>query len=118
MEILEGCVLPQEAAAIEELFDWSRNFNGGRNPYCVFLDLIGYSDEMYGCEAYIPPSISVGGGRYACILGYKELCLLADALKLFENNGYERVYAWCRALEDSENSEDWVRYGAYRSLFS
>ena len=102
-DIPPGCVLPQEAAPIEELYDWSRNFNSGRNPYCIFLDLIGYSEEMYGCEAYIAPPFSTGGGRYACILGYKELCLVADALKLFENNGYDQVYAWCRALEDSED---------------
>lgn len=34
--------------------------------------------------------------------GYLEYCLFADALKLFENNGYDRLTQLIDELEDSE----------------
>ena len=94
----DGCVLPPQASAIEELHDWSLNYNSGRNPFCIFLDLIGYSNDRWGSEAYVAPSVTAEGGRYASVLGYKELCLLADALNIFENNGFDQVYEWCDTL--------------------
>ena len=100
--IYPDCKLPVEAAAIEELHHWSLNYNAGRNPYCVFLDLIGYAYDRWGCDAYIEPGISSSGGRYSSILGYKELCLISDALRVFENNGYDQVYEWCDALNEAE----------------
>ena len=100
----DGCVLPPQASAIEELHDWSQNYNSGRNPFCIFLDLIGYSYDRWGCDAYIAPGISSPGGRYHGILGYKELCLISDALKVFENNGYDQVYEWCDALNEAEEA--------------
>jgi len=96
----DGCVLPPQASAIEELHDWSLNFDTGLNPYCLFVDIIGYSADRWGCYAYQHDVKDCGE-----IFGYKELCLLADALKLFENNGYDQVYAWCDALNDSEHSQ-------------
>ena len=100
---LHGCRLPPQAAAIEELHDWSLNYNAGRNPYCVYLDLIGYSYETWGCDAYIAPPGTADSGRYSGVLGYKELCMLADALKIFEDNGYEQVYEWCSLLDEHES---------------
>ncbi len=97
LQTLPGCRLPQEAAAIEDLYDWSLNFNAGRNPYCVFIDLIGYSIEEWGVPAF-PDTHDYRG-----VLGYIELCMLADALKVFDENGYDQVYAWCRALNESED---------------
>ena len=98
----DGCVLPPQASAIEELHNWSLNYNAGRNPYCVFLDLIGYAYDRWGADAYIAPNITACSGRYSEVLGYKELCMLADALNIFENNGYDQVYEWCDALNESE----------------
>ncbi len=97
-----GCRLPAQAAAIEELHDWSLNYNAGRNPYCVFLDLIGYSYDRWGCDAYIAPPATADGGRYSSVLGYKELVLLSAALNIFEDNGYDQVYEWCDLLNESE----------------
>ena len=37
------------------------------------------------------------------IFGYKELCMLADALKIFENTGFDQVYQWCDLLNESED---------------
>ena len=96
----DGCVLPPQASAIEELHDWSLNFDTGLNPYCLFVDLIGYSVDRWGTYAYQHDIKDCGE-----IFGYKELCLLADALKLFENNGYDQVYAWCDALNESEQKD-------------
>ena len=95
----DGCMLPPQASAIEELHDWSLNFSPGRNPYCVFIDLIGYSIEEWGAAAFSDTH------DYRGILCYKELCLLADALKVFENNSYDQVYAWCDTLNESEDSQ-------------
>jgi len=94
-EPLPGCKLPQEAAAIEELHDWSLNFETGLNPYCLFVDLIGYSADRWGSYAYCHDLKNCGE-----IFGYKELCMLSDALKIFENNGYNQVYAWCDLLNE------------------
>ena len=93
----DGCVLPPQASAIEELHDWSLNFDTGLNPYCLFVDIIGYSVDRWGIYAYQHDIKNCGE-----IFGYKELCLLADALKLFENNGYDQVYEWCDALNEAE----------------
>ena len=92
-----GCTLPVEAAAVEELHDWSINFDNGANPYCLFLDIIGYSVDRWGCYAY-PHELKNCGE----VFGYKELCLLANALKVFENNGFIQVYEWCDALAEAE----------------
>ena len=95
----DGCVLPPQASEIEELHDWSLNYSPLNNPYCIFLDLIGYSEERYG--TCVGPSNT----KYYEILGYKELCMLANALNIFEDNGYDQVYAWCDALNESEDSQ-------------
>ena len=97
-QTLDGCVLPTQAAAIEELHDWSLNFDTGLNPYCLFIDLIGYSVDRWGTYAYMHDVKNCGE-----IFGYKELCLLADALKIFENIGFDQVYEWCDLLNDSKN---------------
>ena len=78
--------------AIKELFDWSSNFEPNKNPYCLFLDLIGFSDQEYGVKCY-------SGSNLHEHLGYKEMAMLADALKVFESNGYDAVYNYCTELE-------------------
>jgi hypothetical protein len=68
---------------IKRLFEWSGNYESGNNPYCAYLDLIGYSEEYYGETIVKNPSE---------ILGYLEYTMLAECLALFENNGYETIY--------------------------
>ena len=94
----DGCVLPPQASAIEELFDWSLNYQSGVNPYCLFLDIIGYSVDRYGCYAYSHDLKDCGE-----VFGYQELCMFADALKIFENCGFDQVYEWCDDLIESED---------------
>jgi len=68
---------------IERLFNWSHNYGGVNNPFCVYLDLIGYSESYYGETIVKNPS--------EC-LGYLEYTMLSECLYLFENNGYETIY--------------------------
>ena len=68
---------------IKDLFEWSANYESGKNPFCVYLDLIGYSEEYYGNNIVDNPN--------EC-LGYLEYTMLANCLALFENNGYDTIY--------------------------
>ena len=95
--------------SIRELFDWSENYTSGRNPYVIFLDLIGYSFERYGVNCYV-------GEDYHSVLGYKELCMLSEALHVFKDTGYDEVYSFCDYLEPDniptdEQYEEWERLG-------
>ena len=94
---------------IQDLFEWSDNFESGINPYCVFMDLIGYSEDRYGSHTYF-------GKNYQQVLGYKELCMLGDALKVFEDRGYDEVYQFLDYLEPDaiptdELKEQWELLG-------
>ena len=81
--------LNNSLSAIERLHQWSANGFEGCTPWNFYLDLIGYSQEIYGC------SLShIDVYSYSHILGYQELCLLGDALKVFEDNGYDQVFEW------------------------
>jgi len=68
---------------LTELYKWSANYESGKNPFCVYLDLIGYSKEHYGVNFVNNPN------EY---LGYLEYTMLANCLALFENNGYDTIY--------------------------
>ena len=81
MDKLTASGTPKEK--LEDLYYWSNNYNGSNNPFCVYLDLIGYSEEHYGENIVKNPS--------EC-LGYLEYTMLANCLALFENNGYETIY--------------------------
>jgi len=78
--------------AIKTLFDWSEQFEANENPWCLFLDIIGYSQDKYMTNSYTPKDLHKN-------LGFEEMCMLADALKVFENKGYDEVYNYCTELE-------------------
>lgn len=84
--------------AIDDLNSWSLNFECGKNPFCLFLDLIGFSGEEYG----EPILLNSDSSQF---LGYKELCMLGDALKCFEENGYSAIAEHCQSLIDGELEE-------------
>ena len=89
-----------EFEAIKNLLDWSNNFQGC-NPFGLYLDLIGFSQEYFDT-----PCCPIANYEFSSILGYKELCLLADALNVFRNNGYEPVYKYIDHLISNEEVED------------
>ena len=75
--------------AIERLYQWADNCDESCTLWNLYLDLIGYSEEIYGGSLLHLDVYSVSQ-----VLGYQELCLLGDALKVFEDNGYDRVFEW------------------------
>ena len=58
--------------SIETLYNWGQNFDNVTNPFAVFLDLVGYSDEYFGTKLAAPANN-----------GYLELDFIADAIKEF-----------------------------------
>ena len=75
---------------IQKLFEWSDSFEKNANPFCLFMDLIGYSEDRYGMNTY--------DAKYE-LMGYTELCMLGDALKVFEARGYDEVYQFLDYLQ-------------------
>ena len=89
-----------EFEAIKALYEWSENFQGA-DPFGLYLDLIGYSQEYYGCSIF-----SITPADFQHLLGYKELCLLGDALLVFKNNGYEPVYKYINHLSQGGDEKE------------
>ena len=88
-----------EFERIKVLFDWSENFQGA-TPFGLYLDLIGFSHEYFDV-----PCCPVDNYEFSHILGYKELCMLGDALNVFRNNGYEPVYKYIDHLISTGETE-------------
>ena len=89
-----------EFEAIERLLHWSDNFQGC-NPFGLYLDLIGFSQEYFDV-----PCCPIDNYEFSSILGYKELCMLGDALNVFRNNGYEPVYKYIDHLISTGDHDD------------
>lgn len=64
---------PAGCSAIQDLYSWSLNYDAGKGPMTLFLDLIGWSDEQIG----EPPLYSLEDAS----LGYVELDKLGLALR-------------------------------------
>jgi hypothetical protein len=86
---------PERFADITSLYEWSLNYEAGKSPYVVFLDLIGYSYQEYG--------MAIFREDFNQVLGYLELDYLADALKAIANYG-EEAYLYASALVEAEMS--------------
>lgn len=84
---------PESFKAIDELASWSINNFKGTDPWGLYLDLIGYSEEAFGCSCCCIDPYS-----FSKVLGYHELCLLGDALKVFENHGNEIVFDYITTI--------------------
>lgn len=63
---------PDYCKATADLWHWSTNYDAGKGPVTMFLDLIGWSEDEVG-----EPLYSFDFGTF----GYLELDKLADALK-------------------------------------
>jgi hypothetical protein len=62
---------PKACADVAALWSWSLNYDAGKGPATLFLDLIGWAQEEYGQALYNLADAS---------LGYRELEYLRDAL--------------------------------------
>jgi hypothetical protein len=86
---------PEGCEAVQALYGWSLNYDAGRGPFALFLDLTGWSDEHYGENVY--------QGTYASGLGYVELDKLAKALTEYAARPLT-VSAHVDALMDAESA--------------
>ena len=72
------------------LYQWSLNYEAGKGPMTLFIDLIGYSEEVIGEPLY---------NLTRPALGYLELDYLGDALKEYATIGQDAYDFVVRLLE-------------------
>ena len=75
---------------ITGLYQWSTNYEAGRTPFTLFIDLIGYTQEQFGEALYNLDNPQ---------LGYLELDYLGDALKEYATIGGDAYDYVVRILE-------------------
>ena len=96
---METKLYASEKEVLEQLYDWSKNFEAGANPWCLFLDICGYSQWYYGDAI----AADVVDNSY---MGYKELTLMAEALALFNNAGYDVIYELINEIHSKEENNE------------
>ena len=75
---IEASLEGTELEPVGEFYRWSLNYEPGRNPWSVFLDLIGWSTENLGEP--------ISDLKHASeIIGYYEACELGRVLILWGN---------------------------------
>lgn len=80
------------APEAQQLYSWGLNCDRDSNPFSLYLDLIGWSQDNYGekiCQT-VPE------------LGYTELCYLADALNEYATARPRDVRGWVDDLMQCE----------------
>lgn len=85
---------PDYATDVAELWHWSTNYDAGKGPFTMFLDLIGWSEDNIGSPLY---SFEYGA------FGYVELDKLADALKQYTARPSD-VMVWVEELLNFEEA--------------
>jgi hypothetical protein len=83
---------PKGCADTASLWHWSTNYDSGKGPMTLFLDLIGWSEKNIGEPIY---------SLKDAFLGWVELDKLADALKEYANDP-SRVQAFVDQLLEAE----------------
>lgn len=92
-DVWEFLELPNpHAQAAADLYRWGLNFDNGKNPFVLFLDLIGWTEETWGQRSGTSPDC----------LGFMECDYLGDALKEYANRPHE-VTRWIDELMECEN---------------
>ena len=81
---------------IAGLYQWSTNYEAGKTPFTLFIDLIGYTQEQYGEALYDLDKPQ---------LGYLELDYLGDALKEYATIGGDAYDFVVRILEAEMRGE-------------
>lgn len=88
---------PEYAKEIAGLYSWSLNFDPGKGPFTLFLDLIGWSEDNIGEPLYDLTMAARG-------LGYVEIDKLANALKEFTINPID-TRQWVNSIMQAETEE-------------
>lgn len=81
---------------VARLYNWSTNYDAGKGPFTLFLDLIGWSEDNVGEPLYNMRDSS---------LGYLELGYLAAALDTYSDNPSD-VAAYVEHLMSAEFNDD------------
>ena len=79
------------------LYQWSINYEAGKTPFTLFIDLIGWSAEEYGSPLFDLSNVHR-------TLGYLELDYLGDALKEYATIGGD-AYDYVVRILDAEGRE-------------
>lgn len=85
---------PDGCEAVASLWSWSTNYDAGKGPATLFLDLIGWSADNIGEPLYNLAEAS---------LGYVELGKLADALTEYADRPRD-VSDYVAALMEAESN--------------
>ena len=85
---------PSGCDAVASLYQWSTNYDCGKGPFTLFIDLIGWSEDNIGSTIY--PYSDLQGS-----LGYVELDKLADALTAYADRPHD-VSDYVSALLEAE----------------
>lgn len=88
---------PLGCDAVQDLYSWSLNYDAGKGPFALFLDLLGWSDEHMGEPIY---SLADASSK----LGYVELDKLGLALREYAERPNE-VREYVDALMAAESGE-------------
>lgn len=85
---------PEGCEAVQDLYSWSLNYDAGKGPFSLFVDLIGWSDEHYGVNFY-----ANGQPRF----GWMELDKLGLALREYADRpgDVEQYVALLMSAEDN-----------------
>jgi hypothetical protein len=51
---------PSGCESVQDLYSWSLNYDAGKGPFTLFLDLIGYSVDEFGETIYDLKNASLG----------------------------------------------------------
>lgn len=91
---------PKGCENVQDLYSWSLNYDAGKGPFTLFLDLIGWSQEEIGQALYNLNEPS---------LGYLELDKLTEALREYTTDPRhveEYVNRLMRAESGEEDNEE------------
>ena len=80
---------------ITSLYNWSLNYEAGKTPFTLLIDLIGYTADQLGESLYNIAKTP---------LGYLELDYLGDALKEYATIGSD-AYDYIVTILDAESAE-------------
>jgi hypothetical protein len=86
---------PQGCENVQDLYSWSSNYDAGKGPFTLFLDLIGWSEDELGEPLYSLKNAS---------LGYVELGKLAEALTEYADRPHD-VREYVDALMAAESTD-------------
>lgn len=87
---------PNGCEAVQDLYSWSLNYDAGKGPFTLYLDLIGWSEDNYAMTLYDVNECSP--------LGYLEIGKLAAALTAYADNPHV-VLEYVDALMNAEHAE-------------